>query len=68
MFRQFPTVRSRRTLVALATAVAVALAGAPANAARLAPSPGGNGVGDTYFPDYGNGGYDVSHYDVRLRY
>ncbi|MBM0239716.1 M1 family metallopeptidase [Micromonospora sp. ATA32] len=33
-----------------------------------APTPGSPGLGDSYFPDYGNGGYDVSHYDVRLRY
>ncbi|MER6595092.1 M1 family metallopeptidase [Micromonospora purpureochromogenes] len=33
-----------------------------------APAPGSPGLGDSYFPDYGNGGYDVSHYDVRLRY
>jgi aminopeptidase N len=32
------------------------------------PVPGAAGVGDNYFPDYGNGGYDVSHYDIRLRY
>lgn len=25
-------------------------------------------MGDTYFPDYGNGGYDVDHYDIRVRY
>ncbi len=30
--------------------------------------PGSSGIGDAYYPDYGNGGYDVSHYDVRLRY
>ncbi|MER7891044.1 M1 family metallopeptidase [Micromonospora sp. NPDC094482] len=33
-----------------------------------APQPGSPGLGDSYFPDYGNGGYDVEHYDVRLRY
>ena len=37
---------------------------APAADAR----PGASGIGDTYFPEYGNGGYDVSHYDIRLRY
>jgi aminopeptidase N len=53
------------------TVVAVALAGSPASAAvrPLAdPTPGSAGIGDDYYPDYGNGGYDVSHYDVRLRY
>ena len=36
--------------------------------AVAAPAPGGPGVGDEYYPDYGNSGYDVSHYDIRLRY
>jgi aminopeptidase N len=27
---------------------------------------GGPGVGDPYFPDLGNGGYDVAHYDLAL--
>src|SRR4051812_4881973 len=30
--------------------------------------PGAAGIGDPYYPDYGNGGYDVAHYDIRLRY
>ncbi len=37
-------------------------------AVSAAPKPGSPGLGDPYFPDYGNGGYDVDHYDVRLRY
>jgi aminopeptidase N len=32
----------------------------------LAPSAGGTGVGDPYFPDVGNAGYDVTHYDLDL--
>jgi aminopeptidase N len=55
----------RRAIVAVAATMMVVLAGAPAQAA---PGPGAPGVGDPYFPDYGNGGYDVSHYDIRLRY
>ena len=56
----------RRALVALvATAVTLVWTAAPAQAA---PAPGAPGLGDQYFPDYGNGGYDVSHYDIRLRY
>ena len=55
----------RRALVAAVATMMVLLAGAPAQAA---PGPGAPGVGDPYFPDYGNGGYDVSHYDIRLRY
>ncbi|WP_213001754.1 M1 family metallopeptidase [Winogradskya consettensis] len=56
----------RRLLVAV-TATVLALAGTAAPAAA-APAPGGAGLGDEYFPDYGNSGYDVSHYDIRLRY
>jgi aminopeptidase N len=52
---------------AAATKAAKARAAAAAAAARLL-APGSSGAGDPYFPDYGNGGYDVSHYDVRLRY
>jgi hypothetical protein len=52
-----------RLVVALmATVLAVA---APAGAA---PSPGAPGIGDSYFPLDGNGGYDVIHYDLDLRY
>ena len=31
-------------------------------------TPGAPGAGDPYFPDMGNGGYDVSHYDIRLAF
>jgi aminopeptidase N len=57
--------------VAIIGVLAVGVTGAPASAAPRAladPVPGSAGVGDSYYPDYGNGGYDVSHYDVRLRY
>ncbi|MDM4720733.1 M1 family metallopeptidase [Micromonospora sp. WMMA1363] len=30
--------------------------------------PGAAGVGDPYFPGYGNGGYDVTAYTVKVRY
>jgi aminopeptidase N len=36
--------------------------------AAVAPAPGARGVGDPYFPDLGNGGYDVEHYDLDLRW
>ncbi|GAA3378367.1 M1 family metallopeptidase [Streptomyces sannanensis] len=38
----------------------------PASAASF--SPGAPGIGDSYYPASGNGGYDVSHYDLRLKY
>jgi len=43
---------------------------APADAvARLElPSPGAPGIGDPLFPTLGNGGYDVLHYNLQLRY
>jgi aminopeptidase N len=31
-------------------------------------TPGAAGAGDPYFPTYGNGGYDVASYDLKLRY
>ncbi|AYC40374.1 M1 family metallopeptidase [Streptomyces griseorubiginosus] len=31
-------------------------------------TPGGSGLRDPYFPKAGNGGYDVSHYDLDLAY
>jgi aminopeptidase N len=48
----------------LVLVVALAAAAAPARAA----SPGADGVGDRLFPQLGNGGYDVKHYDLDLRY
>jgi aminopeptidase N len=61
------------------TAVAVVLAvggvGAISGTAQAAPdhdgprySAGAPGSGDEYFPYAGNGGYDVLHYDLALRY
>jgi aminopeptidase N len=42
---------------------------APASAHAFdRPSPGSAGIGDRLFPTLGNGGYDVQHYDLDLRY
>ncbi|HEY2059592.1 MAG TPA: hypothetical protein VGH57_14585, partial [Amycolatopsis sp.] len=51
-------------------AVALALVVGSAAALGLAsPSAiGSDGVGDPYFPQDGNGGYDVSRYDVKVFY
>src|SRR3954469_12273304 len=54
------------TRVSLLVAVFVLLTAAPALA--NGPSPGAPGVGDRLFPTLGNGGYDVQHYDIDLRY
>ncbi|MFC4085447.1 M1 family metallopeptidase [Amycolatopsis samaneae] len=57
--------RTRAGLGVLATGItSVLLAGV----AGAAPSPGASGVGDPYYPNAGNGGTDVRHYDIRLTY
>ena len=60
-----------RRLAVLLTATALAagsLAPSVANEPRRAPTPGAPGIGDPYFPTDGNGGYDVRHYAVDVRY
>ncbi|MFI1095196.1 M1 family metallopeptidase [Streptomyces sp. NPDC020917] len=56
----------RKRVIASATAVLGLLLAIPASAAGA--GPGAPGIGDPYYPTYGNGGYDVSHYDLDLRY
>ncbi|MGW5669523.1 M1 family metallopeptidase [Micromonospora sp. NPDC003776] len=41
---------------------------APTPSASRSVGPGAAGAGDPYFPSYGNGGYDVLHYTVKVRY
>ncbi|MEK9521673.1 M1 family metallopeptidase [Streptomyces venezuelae] len=55
----------RRIIVPSALAASLLLA-IPASAADYVP--GAPGIGDSYYPNSGNGGYDVSHYDLRLTY
>ena len=56
----------RRVYVCIAALLALAC---PASASALErPSPGAAGIGDRLFPTLGNGGYDVEHYDLDLRY
>lgn len=40
----------------------------PMGVAAAAGPAGSPGIGDPYYPDYGNGGYDVSHYAVNVEY
>ncbi len=54
----------RRARLGAAAALALALL-APAQAAATA---GSSGLGDPFFPQAGNGGYDVLHYGLRLDY
>lgn len=61
------TQRSRHPSVPVAILTAcVLLTAGPASAS--AGTGGGPGVGDPYFPDDGNPGYDVLDYDVRVSY
>ena len=48
----------------LIVVLALAAVAAPAQAA----SPGAADIGDPLFPGLGNGGYDVQHYHLDLRY
>src|SRR3954451_6399272 len=57
--------RTRTGLGVLAAGVASVLL---AGTASAAPAPGAPGVGDSYYPNAGNGGTDVLHYDIRLTY
>ncbi|NDZ83351.1 M1 family metallopeptidase [Streptomyces sp. SID10853] len=56
----------RRLIVPSVLAAASLLLAIPASAAGF--TPGAPGIGDPYYPAYGNGGYDVSHYDLKLKY
>lgn len=66
--------RGRGHLSIISGALAAGLLAATSPAADAAPareplySAGAPGAGDPYFPDMGNGGYDVSHYDIRLAF
>jgi aminopeptidase N len=56
-------------LVAAGSVVAPDAAGAaPGNPGAPRYSAGSASVGDPYFPDQGNGGYDVQHYDLSFSY
>jgi aminopeptidase N len=57
----------RRGAAVLSAAVTVIMLGSGAANAGAA-RPGAPGVGDGYFPLAGNGGYDVGHYALDIRY
>jgi aminopeptidase N len=57
----------RRTVLIFSVVLGVVLTGVPAQAAPVG-SPGAAGIGDPYFPLDGNGGYDVKHYDLDIKY
>ncbi|MEU6070841.1 M1 family metallopeptidase [Streptomyces sp. NPDC047082] len=49
-------------------AVATAAASFLVIAASSAPTPGAPGIGDPYFPQLGNGGFDARHYALDIAY
>jgi len=57
-------------VVAVAAVVATIALLAPAVSAATGDRcrPGEPGIGDRYFPGYGNGGYDVDHYTLDIAY
>ncbi|MER6355029.1 M1 family metallopeptidase [Streptomyces sp. NPDC001634] len=57
--------RSVRLVPAVSAVLALALT---ACTGGVHGTPGGSGVRDPYFPRTGNGGYDVTHYDLTLDY
>lgn len=61
-----PVSHSRGMRIAAATAVAATMFGgaAVAGAPTLDPTDGSSGMGDPYYPNDGNGGYDVADYKV----
>jgi aminopeptidase N len=60
----------RRATLGLGTAMVLAAGLATPGQALAADTfvPGSSGLGDPFFPLAGNGGYDVSHYALRLSY
>ncbi len=68
-----PRLRGAALATAGLLAAGALVAPGPASAAPGNPgaprfSPGAPSIGDLYFPDQGNGGYDVQHYDLDFSY
>jgi aminopeptidase N len=73
-------IAARRMASGTVVVLALALAGAACDSDEREPGPAGSsaapasfapgaaGAGDPYFPTYGNGGYDVAGYDLKVRY
>lgn len=58
-----PLVNLTPTVVVISTELVPAATAAPV---PLNPLPGAEGIGDPYFPQMGNGGYDAIHYTLDL--
>src|SRR5215213_9252864 len=61
-------VSSMRKVLTVFAAAAVLLAAPVPSQAGVGPTAGAEGAGDSYYPDYGKGGYDGGHYDLKLKY
>jgi aminopeptidase N len=59
---------SVRRAVLCAVAVVIAMTGFAPPAAAERYVHGAPGLGDPFFPDAGNGGYDVRHYELEIAY
>ncbi|HYJ67436.1 MAG TPA: hypothetical protein VEX15_07210 [Nocardioidaceae bacterium] len=65
--------RARRAASVVVSALLVATGAGPAVPVGSPPgadhdATGAVGIGDPYFPKYGNGGYDVRHYRIAVAY
>ncbi len=59
----------RRVTLVLSVVLTLMLAAVTPAGAQPSPfRPGAPGIGDPYFPLAGNGGYDVRHYGLNIRY
>ena len=57
-----------RIAVVIVASLALIAPSAPLATAGTVATPGSDGLGDSYLPLAGNGGYDVEHYDLDIRY
>src|SRR5437763_16055985 len=61
--------KQRWAVTATAVVAALGLSSGVASAGDWgAPKPGSDGAGDSYYPQDGNGGYDVADYDLKVSY
>ncbi|MFC9994025.1 M1 family metallopeptidase [Nocardia sp. NPDC127526] len=56
------------SLLTAAPAIALPDNASDTTAGTTSPTPGSDGLGDPYYPQDGNGGYDAVHYDVAIDY
>jgi len=59
---------ARSAILAGSVALSLIVAASPAQAGHDQFRPGAPGIGDPYFPLDGNGGYDVQHYLLDVKY